>query len=104
MDFSYLINLGYIAASILFVLGLKMLGDAETARRGNMVSAVGMLLAVVVTLLAREILSYEWIVVGIVIGSLVGYVAAVKVKMTAMPEMVALFNGFGGLASLLVGW
>jgi len=81
-----------------------MLGNAETARRGNLVSAVGMLLAVVVTLLAKQILSYEWILVGIVAGSLVGYVAAVRVKMTAMPEMVALFNGFGGLASMLVGW
>jgi NAD(P) transhydrogenase subunit beta len=104
MDFTYLINLGYIAASILFIIGLKMLGKAETARRGNVVSAVGMLIAVVVTLLAREILSFQWIMVGLVIGSLVGYVAAVKVKMTAMPEMVALFNGFGGLASLFVGW
>jgi NAD(P) transhydrogenase subunit beta len=62
-----------------------MLGSAATARRGNLVSAIGMLLAVVVTLLAKEILSYEWIIVGIIVGSLVGYIAAVRVKMTAMP-------------------
>jgi len=104
MDYTILINLGYIASAILFILGLKMLGRADTARRGNLVSAVGMLLAVVVTLLAKQILSYEWIIAGIIVGSLIGYIAAVRVHMTSMPEMVALFNGFGGLASLLVGW
>ena len=101
MDFA--VDLAYIAASILFIYGLKMLGRAETARRGNMVSALGMLLAVVVTLLAAG-LSYLWILVGIVVGSAIGAVAARRVQMTSMPEMVALFNGSGGLASLLVGW
>jgi NAD(P) transhydrogenase subunit beta len=93
----------YIIAAALFVVGLKMLSSAETARRGNLVSAVGMLLAVVATLLKGG-LSFTWIVGGVLIGSAVGAVAAQRVKMTAMPEMVALFNGFGGLASLLVGW
>ncbi len=101
MDF--LINLAYIVASVLFIYGLKMLGRAETARRGNLVSALGMLLAVVVTLLAGG-LDFTWIIVGLVVGSAIGAIAARSVKMTAMPEMVALFNGSGGLASLLVGW
>jgi NAD(P) transhydrogenase subunit beta len=98
-----LINLGYIVASVLFIYGLKMLSSAETARRGNVVSAAGMLLAIVATLLTRG-MSYQWIVVGLAVGSIIGAWAARAVKMTAMPEMVALFNGFGGLASLLVGW
>lgn len=98
-----IINLGYIAASVLFILGLKMLSKQQTARRGNAISAVGMLLAIVCTLVIRG-LSYEWIVLGIVIGSIVGAWVAFAVKMTSMPEMVALFNGLGGLASMLVGW
>ena len=98
------VNLSYIIASGLFIFGLKLLGSAQTARRGNLLSAVGMLLAVVVTLLHREVVDYRWILVGLVIGTAIGVVAARWVKMTAMPEMVALFNGFGGLASLLVGW
>lgn len=98
-----LIDFIYILCSVLFIFGLKMLGKAETARKGNLVSAFGMLLAVVVTLLHGG-LSFQWIAIGILIGSLVGAVAARTVKMTAMPEMVALFNGSGGLASLLVGW
>ncbi|MCF7837292.1 MAG: NAD(P)(+) transhydrogenase (Re/Si-specific) subunit beta [Candidatus Marinimicrobia bacterium] len=98
-----LTNLAYIAAAILFIVGLKMLGRATTARRGNAVSSLGMLLAIVVTLLEQG-MAYEWILVGAVLGSVVGGAAARLVKMTAMPEMVGLFNGFGGLASLLVGW
>jgi NAD(P) transhydrogenase subunit beta len=96
-------NLSYIVASILFIFGLKMLGSARTARRGNGISALGMLLAVVATLLQKD-MHYGWILAGILIGGGVGAVAAVRVKMTSMPEMVALFNGFGGIASLLVGW
>jgi NAD(P) transhydrogenase subunit beta len=98
-----LIHLGYIAASILFILGLKMLSRQQTARRGNAISAVGMLLAILCTLVSRG-LSYEWIILGIVIGSVIGAWVAFAVKMTSMPEMVALFNGFGGLASMLVAW
>ncbi len=97
------INLSYIVASILFIFGLKMLSSADTARRGNMVSALGMLIAIVATLL-YEGMSYHWIIIGLIIGGLIGATAARMVKMTAMPEMVALFNGFGGIASLLVGW
>jgi NAD(P) transhydrogenase subunit beta len=93
----------YIIAASLFVIGLKMLSSPATARRGNVVSAVGMLLAIVATL-SKGGLSFVWIAAGIVIGSAIGAVSAYRVKMTAMPEMVAIFNGFGGLASLLVGW
>ncbi|HMP74666.1 MAG TPA: NAD(P)(+) transhydrogenase (Re/Si-specific) subunit beta [Kiritimatiellia bacterium] len=104
MNADTLIQFSYIVACILFIFGLKMLGKADTARRGNLISSLGMLLAVVVTLLHRDIISYQWIIVGAVVGTLFGAIAAQRVKMTAMPEMVALFNGFGGLASLLVGW
>lgn len=103
MESSDLINLAYVIAATLFVFGIKMLGSAETARRGNFVSGMGMLLAVVVTLLADG-LDYTWILGGLIVGSAIGLVAARMVKMTAMPELVALFNGFGGLASLLVAW
>ncbi len=98
-----LVNIAYILASALFIFGLKMLGSAETARKGNLLSALGMLIAVVVTLLDQSIIDYKWIFVGLFFGSLVGTIAATKVKMTSMPEMVAIFNGFGGIASLLVG-
>ncbi len=98
------INLAYIAAAIFFIFGIKMLGSADTARRGNRLSSIGMLIAVVVTLVDQNILSYTWILAGLVVGGLIGAVAAKRVAMTGMPEMVAIFNGFGGLASLLVGW
>jgi H+-translocating NAD(P) transhydrogenase subunit beta len=98
-----LINLSYIIASVLFIFGIKMLGSARTARKGNLISAVGMLLAVVVTLLESG-LDYAWIGAGLLMGSAIGVVAAKRVQMTGMPEMVALLNGFGGLGSLLVGW
>jgi len=104
MQSAVLVNLSYIVASILFIFGLKMLGRADTARRGNMISALGMLIAVVVTLLDRQIIDFKWIAIGLAAGAVIGGAAAKLVKMTAMPEMVALFNGFGGLASLLVGW
>ncbi len=99
-----LINLCYTVAAILFILGLKLLGSPATARRGNLLSALGMLLAVVVTLLDQAIIDYRWILLGMVAGGVIGALAARMVAMTAMPEMVALFNGFGGVASLLVGW
>jgi NAD(P) transhydrogenase subunit beta len=98
-----LIDLGYIVASILFILGIKMLGRPQRARKGNMLSALGMLIAVVAVLF-ECCLSFTWVIVGLVIGSLIGVVAARTVKMTSMPQMVALLNGFGGIASLLVGW
>ncbi|MEX2606411.1 MAG: NAD(P)(+) transhydrogenase (Re/Si-specific) subunit beta [Kiritimatiellia bacterium] len=96
-------QIAYIVASVLFIIGLKKLGSASTARRGNQLSAAGMLLAVVATL-AGSGFSWIWILIGIAIGSAIGAVAAKRVAMTGMPEMVALFNGSGGVASLLVGW
>ncbi|HEY9248562.1 MAG TPA: NAD(P)(+) transhydrogenase (Re/Si-specific) subunit beta, partial [Rariglobus sp.] len=104
MSTASLINLAYIVASILFILGLKMLGRQSSARRGNLISAIGMLIAVVVTLFDRQVVNFTWITVGLVVGTILGIVCARVVKMTSMPEMVALLNGFGGLASLLVGW
>ena len=103
MDISILVNLTYIAASILFIVGLKMLGSPDTARQGNLLSASGMLLAVVITLLDQNIIDFRFIAGALIAGSIVGYFAATKVQMTSMPEMVAIFNGFGGIASLLVG-
>ena len=100
---SVVVNLTYILASMLFIFGLKLLSSPETARRGNLVSSSGMLLAVLVTLLDQSIIDFTWIIVGVCIGASIGYFAAIKIKITAMPEMVALFNGFGGIASLLVG-
>jgi NAD(P) transhydrogenase subunit beta len=94
----------YILASILFIYGLKMLGHQQTARRGNLVSSLGMLIAIITALLSAQIVHWEFIVVAIILGSLVGIIASQRVAMTAMPEMVALFNGFGGIASLFVGW
>ncbi len=95
------VNLAYLVASVLFIYGLKGLTHPRTAVRGNLISAVGMFIAVVATLLA-EGLAYQWILVGVVIGGAIGAVAATRVQMTQMPEMVALFNGFGGAASVLV--
>jgi len=94
----------YILCAFLFILGLKLLSSPATARRGNQLSSLGMLLAVVVTLAGNELLSFQWIAVGVVAGALIGALAARLVAMTSMPELVALFNGFGGLASLLVAW
>ncbi len=94
--------LGYLIAAVLFILGLKRLSRPRTAVRGNQFSATGMLIAVVVTLADNAILSFEWIIAGLVLGSAIGALLAVKVQMTAMPELVALFNGFGGGASVLV--
>ena len=98
-----LVDLSYIVASILFILGIKMLGKPERARMGNLISALGMLIAVVAVLF-ECCLSFEWIIAGLIIGSSIGAIAARTVKMTAMPQMVAILNGFGGIASLLVGW
>ncbi|WKZ70773.1 MAG: NAD(P)(+) transhydrogenase (Re/Si-specific) subunit beta [Melioribacteraceae bacterium] len=96
---SYII---YLIASILFIFGIKKLGSPKTARQGNMLSSIGMLLAVVITLFDHMIITYEWIIAGLVVGSLIGSVMATKVQMTGMPQMVGLLNGFGGGASAVV--
>lgn len=92
----------YLIASILFIFGIKQLSSVKTARQGNLISAIGMLIAIVATLFDQKIVNYELIIIGLIIGSIVGAIFALKVEMTAMPQMVALFNGFGGGASLLV--
>ena len=99
-----LINIWYIVSAALFIFGLKQLGSPATAVRGNLLSSVGMLIAIVVTLFNAQVLSFQWIAIAMVVGAIVGYVAAEKIEMTSMPEMVALFNGSGGIASLMVGW
>ena len=96
------ISIGYLVAAVLFILGLKALGRPRTAPRGNLLGATGMLLAILVTLLNQSIISYGVLVAGLALGGLVGAVLALRVQMTAMPELVALFNGFGGGASVLV--
>jgi H+-translocating NAD(P) transhydrogenase subunit beta len=98
------INCAYILSTLLFIFGIKKLTSPQTARLGNFYSALAMLFAIVVTLLDQSILSYQWIGVGLVIGTILGLLAARLVAMTAMPELVALLNGFGGIASLLVAW
>ena len=104
MDINLLVNLSYVVSAVLFIYGLKELGHPDSARRGNMLSSLGMFIAVVVTLLHQDIINYQWIIIGIAIGAVIGAAVARMVEMTSMPEMVALFNGFGGMASLLVGW
>lgn len=96
------IQLTYLVAASLFIFGLKKLGSPATARNGNVIAAVGMLLAVVATLLDQHVLNYEMILVGLVIGSIIGAVAAYKVQMTEMPQMVGLLNGLGGASSALI--
>lgn len=96
------IQLTYLVAASLFIIGLKKLSSPATARNGNMLAAVGMLLAIVVTLLDRQVLNYQMILVALAIGSAVGAIGAYKVQMTEMPQMVGLLNGLGGAASALV--
>ena len=103
-DNALIINLAYVLATTLFIVGLKLLSHPSSAKKGNLVSAVGMFIAVVVTLIDQQIISYHWILLGFVIGGAYGAWKAKTVEMTQMPEMVSLFNGFGGAASLLLGW
>jgi NAD(P) transhydrogenase subunit beta len=95
-------DLAYLLSAFLFVVGLKQLSSPATARKGNQMAALAMLIAIVVTLVEANVLSWSWIIIGILTGSLVGAAAARMVKMTAMPEMVGIFNGFGGGASAMV--
>lgn len=96
------IELSYLVAASLFILGLKKLGSPATARQGNQIAAIAMLLAVVATLLNQQVINYGMIAGGIVIGSIIGVITAQKVEMTDMPQLVGLFNGLGGAASALV--
>ena len=102
MEKMHYIGLAYLLAVGLFVFGFKRLSGPKTARSGNMLAALGMLIAIVATLLHTDVVSFQMIVIGLIIGAGVGGTFAVRVQMTGMPQMVALFNGFGGLASALV--
>jgi len=97
-----IINLAYLVASVLFIVGLKGLSHPRKAVRGNLLGALGMLIAIVVTLLDKSIVSYKLIFAGFIVGGAIGAIFAVRVPMTGMPQMVALFNGFGGGASICV--
>ena len=100
---TYFIELSYLLASILFILGLKGLSHPETAKRGMHLAEFGMLMAIVGTLVHHEIITYTWIITGLVIGSLVGLAMGVWVPMTAMPQRTALSHAFGAFAAALVG-
>ena len=99
---SWIINLAYLVASILFIMGLKGLTHPRTAVRGNLYGALGMFLAVLVTLYEKEVVKPELIWAGLAVGALIGAIMAIKIEMTAMPQLVGLYNGFGGIASVLV--
>ena len=95
-------NALYVLSSVLFILGIKRLSHPKTARSGNSIASLGMLIAIVTTLLAGGNISLELIVIGIIIGTVIGAFFAIRVEMTQMPQMVAIFNGFGGIASALI--
>ncbi len=97
-----IISIVYLVASVLFIFGIKMLASPKTARKGNASAALGMFLAIVVTLFDKEIVSFEYIIIGVLTGSIIGILLAYKTPMTNMPQMVGLLNGFGGGASILV--
>ena len=95
-------NAAYIVAAILFIVGLKQLGSPATARNGNRMSALAMLVAIVATVVGNDIASWEFILAGAIVGSAIGAFSARKVAMTSMPQLVAIFNGFGGAASAVI--
>lgn len=97
-----LILIAYLISSVLFILAIKKLGKVNTARQGNLLSAIGMLIAIVATLIKLETFDPQFIIIGLAIGTVIGVISALRVAMTAMPEMVGIFNGFGGGASALV--
>ncbi len=99
----YFVEFCYLFASVFFIIGLKSLSHPDTARRGMKLAEVGMLLAIIGTLLHKEIVTYEWIIVGLVIGGAIGGVLAQKVAMTALPQLTALSHAFGAFAATLVG-
>jgi len=95
-------NALYVFSSVLFIFGIKRLSHPKTARSGNFIASMGMLIAIVTTLLANSNISIELVAIGIIIGTIIGVFFAIRVEMTQMPQMVAIFNGFGGIASALI--
>jgi NAD(P) transhydrogenase subunit beta len=104
MELSTLINIVYILSAVTFILGFKLMSNPESARRGNLISGVGMVAAILVTFMDMHVERYDFILMGGLVGTAVGLWLAYKTPMTGMPQMVGLLNGFGGLASLLVAW
>ena len=104
MNIEFITNFIYIISSILFAFGLKFLGSPVTARKGNILSAMGMFLAIAATLVGGHIINYQWILLGILIGTVLGALVAFRAAMTQMPEMIALLHGCGALASVFVDW
>ena len=100
METKPIIDIVYLVAAVLFIFGLKSMAHPRTAVRGNLLGAAGMLLAIIVALISPS--SYTYIVLGILLGGGIGAVLAIRIQMTDMPQLVALFNGFGGLASVFV--
>ena len=94
-------NLSYVLASVLFILGIKKLSHPKTARDGNFIAASGMLIAIVATLVSYGRIDFQMIAIGMIIGAIIGATFAIKVEMTQMPQMVAIFNGFG---AVLLPW
>ena len=99
MDYT---NIFYVLASVLFILGIKKLSHPKTARNGNFLSALGMFVAIISTLIASDNIDLQMIMIGMIVGTVIGALFAQKVEMTQMPQMVAIFNGFGGSASALI--
>ena len=96
------IEITYLVSSIFFIFGIKFLGSPKTARKGNLFASIGMFMAIAATLVDQEVLTFEWIIIGALVGSAIGVLLAVKTPMTGMPQMVGVLNGFGGGASTLV--
>ena len=99
MDYT---NIFYVLASVLFILGIKKLSHPKTARNGNFLSALGMFVAIISTLIASDNIDLQMIMIGMIIGTVIGALFAQKVEMTQIPQMVAIFNGFVGSASALI--
>ena len=96
------VDIAYLIAAVSFIYGLKMLSHPKTARNGNIIASIGMLIAIVATVYLGTDLDFQKIIIAMIIGSILGAFFAVKVEMTQMPQLVAIFNGFGGGASALV--
>ena len=95
-------NLAYVLAAVLFIIGIKRLSSPKTAQSGNTIASLGMLVAIIATIISFDLLNFKLIAIGMIIGTIIGATFAIRVQMTQMPQMVAIFNGFGGGASALV--
>jgi len=107
MILTFIINLAYLLGAVAFVWGLRLLGSPDTARRGNRLAGIGMILAILAALfqpIEGASNNYGWIIGGIIIGGLIGYISAKRVKMTAMPQMVSIFNGLGGACAVVLAY